>query len=82
MLAKAKLMRMPELVRLAKRTMRIVHQNLAWAFAYNVIGVVFAAMGLLNPILSALAMALSSLFVVQNSLRLKKAFDWEGVVDD
>lgn len=64
------LLRMPQMLSLAKRTMRIVRQNLFWAFFYNVIGVGVAAVGLLNPIIAALAMALSSLAVAQNSLRL------------
>jgi heavy metal translocating P-type ATPase len=63
--------RVPQMLTLAKQTMRIVKQNLFWAFAYNVIGVVIAAMGMLNPIIAALAMAISSLAVAQNSLRLR-----------
>jgi len=57
-------------INLAKRTMRIVRQNLFWAFSYNAIGIVLAATGLLNPIWAAVAMVGSSLFVVSNSLRL------------
>jgi P-type E1-E2 ATPase len=62
----------PDVLALSKKTMKIVHQNLWWAFGYNAIGVGFAAMGLLNPIIAALAMVLSSMFVIQNSLRLRE----------
>jgi len=62
----------PDILALSKKTMKIVHQNLWWAFGYNAIGVGFAAMGLLNPIIAALAMVLSSMFVIQNSLRLRE----------
>ncbi len=61
----------PELVVLARRTMRIVRQNLVWAFGYNAIGILMAAFGLLRPVVAAAAMVLSSLFVVGNSLRLQ-----------
>lgn len=54
----------------ARRTFRIVQQNLAWAFGYNSIGVVIAACGLLRPVVAAAAMVLSSVFVVANSMRL------------
>jgi Cu2+-exporting ATPase/Cu+-exporting ATPase len=62
----------PHLLQLSKKTMRIVKQNLAWAFVYNIAGVVLAACGLLTPVWSALAMTFSSLAVMQNSLRVKK----------
>jgi P-type E1-E2 ATPase len=55
---------------LARRTFRIVRQNLFWAFAYNVAGIALAAAGVLNPILAAAAMVLSSLSVIGNSRRL------------
>ena len=62
----------PELVVLARRTMRIVRQNLVWAFGYNAVGILMAALGVLRPVVAAAAMVLSSLFVVGNSLRLQQ----------
>ena len=58
-------------IKLAKKTLRIIHLNMGWALIYNVIGLPIAALGYLQPIYAAAAMALSSLFVVTNSLRIK-----------
>lgn len=72
--------KLPQAVLLAKKTMRVIKQNLFWAFSYNIIlipvaaGVLYPFMGiLLNPGLAAFAMAASSISVVGNSLRLKRA---------
>ncbi|MEN9558615.1 MAG: hypothetical protein RL141_984 [Candidatus Parcubacteria bacterium] len=61
-----------EAIRLARLTFRAVKQNLFWAFIYNIVGIPLAAIGLLNPVIAALAMALSSVSVLTNSLRISR----------
>lgn len=58
-------------IKLSKRTIRTIKENLFWAFIYNIIGIPLAAVGMLNPMIGAFAMSLSSVSVVSNSLRLK-----------
>jgi Cu2+-exporting ATPase len=63
---------LPELVRLSRRTYRIIRENLFWAMVYNLVAVPLAVIGILHPIVAAGAMAASSTFVVLNSLRIRR----------
>jgi P-type E1-E2 ATPase len=67
------LQRVADILVFARKTLAVVRQNLFWAFFYNVIGITLAIAGVLNPILAAGAMLLSSTTVIGNSLRLTRS---------
>ena len=71
-LTKPDLGRLLEAILLARKTLRLIRQNLGWAFAYNLIALPLAVSGQLAPVYAAAAMAFSSLGVVGNSLRLTR----------
>ncbi len=71
---------LPWLFHLSTETRRKLYQNLAWSAVYNIVGIGLAVAGLLQPVLAALAMVLSSTFVTRNALRLRKYPSWKSQV--
>jgi P-type Cu+ transporter len=77
-LVRSDLVAVVDAIRLSRRTLATIKANLFWAFAYNVAAIPLAMLGMLNPLVAGAAMALSSVFVVSNSLRLRR---FRGVPD-
>jgi Cu+-exporting ATPase len=71
-LVQGDIMRVASAIELSSNTIRVIKQNLFWAFAYNTVSIPVAALGKLNPMIASAAMALSSVSVIVNSLRLSR----------
>ncbi len=77
-LVRSDLMLIPWFLQLSRHTRQVIRENLAWAFAYNLLAVPLAVFGVISPVIAAGAMAVSSLLVVFNSLRLRSKLNEQG----